>query len=984
MHASTAAPALHVPPIKRSKSAPALLEQRSKKAAEAIESQAAATHAPFTAAPDGRTLKRRAAVRRLRAPAAPGQAAIPPLHPKAFALPKASELPNPYAVGGHSHHHPGATAGVMRVTFGAWSLLALGRSLMGVLQAPFAAATSLACLLCALHDAYDTQKSARDAGKDYAQLYAMHLGALNVLAQARMACQSTQDPNEQAQANALIAMATTTLKIIDELLGKFERRYVSEAETQSRANERSDQRKKADAGTVQKEIARPALVAATGLEPGWSPFKGMAAGQIAYFRDVTLTAITTPVGLAAVTLGLTGAVIGSTADMAGASLGLNAFLFPFGIVGAHANLHAARKIIHAADKAKTERLAKLGGVQELKNQLEDLYAKGQLSEEDYRIARDVADGFRHQLLVSMNINKRGRHLGLIRAAHAAWGKYVSSTAGAVALAAFTAALVTAAAAATAGVAAIVAAAIGGVTIVPALGSLAYGTHKRKQEKDAAKAEQRAAEEAINHWGPQGVGKFIGATDTVRIAMAAERLGVATNAQAAWELAAKLRDNEYLRIEYLAHELHELSRTPRDDMQDRSLATVLLRKRGMPQQQIDYLLQSREVLGGQHRRVCRQLVAEVYEKELYASDELPGKGLHDVADTQEVMERFVLDCTSPELLELLEKTPEEWEAYHRTRSPEQRSALRKALTEAQQQLLQVGAGARELQNLQDALLSPPGSPDRRGLHRNPRYPKPLSNGQARLPARGDNMVLLLELLGDPVRWLPDAPLDAPPDAAKPGLNMLAQAAPVDTNKSASWLHQAIKSTGEETLHKSLGHRFLKRRMIPLRNPLGTPNRVLKKLDALVDNPKATATLMDRLLAQGLKQREQAPDSAPFDSADNDAYLTRMLTKAIEQCRNLAHDAEGDEKLSKHRKHARRFAEMAQVAQRLLGHHEKQVASRAGANLAASPTTSSPQQAHAPNETAEPVQVSFAEESLVESSWDDGPAPDDTASQSVRVQ
>lgn len=641
---------------------------------------------PPRGAPDPRQLKRSKAFRHARTPSPQVKSPLSLKSPG-----KASSIPNPYAVSGRHHHHPGATAKATRATFAAWSLLALGRSVVGVLQVPFAAITSLTCLLCALHDAYATGKGARDASKDHAQLHAMHLGALNALVQARNTLQSPGNDAEHKQAQAVLEMAEMTLGIIDELLGNLEKRYLREPDAKGRAEARAEQREKArNDGLVPVSKEAPALVAPVGLEPGWSPFKGMAPGQIAFFRDVTLTAITAPAGAATIALGLTSAVIGPTADLASATLGLNAFLFPFGVVAGHANLHAARKAVGAARKAKTTQLAQLGDMQEFKNQLDKLHAQGRLGEEDHRIASTIAGGFRHRLLEQMNTTKRNRQLGIVRAIHGGWTKYAGGTVGTVALAALLAAMATTAAAATSGVAVIVAAAVGGVTIVPALGSLAYGIHKSKQEKDEAKADQMAAEEAINHWGPAGVGKFLGASDVARVAMVAAWLRMSPDTPAVRALAANLADNPYLHIEYLSHELHRLSHSAPDEApQDASLAILLLRRKGMSQQQIDYLLQSGELLGGQHRDVCRQRVAQAYGKELYESDRLPGKPVHDLAHTQQVMKRFVLQCKSPELLALLEKTPEEWNTYHDSLSPEQRTALGHALKKAQEQLREAG-------------------------------------------------------------------------------------------------------------------------------------------------------------------------------------------------------------------------------------------------------------------------------------------------------
>jgi predicted nucleic acid-binding Zn-ribbon protein len=390
---------------------------------------------------------------------------------------------------------------------------------------------------------------------------------------------------------------------------------------------------------------------------------------------------------------------------------------------------------------------------------------------------------------------------------------------------------------------------GGVNGTFYVGSVAVRALQRQHDKDQLKSRAAVAEAFVRRHGVEAILDFyadMDSDDPERIghwtpllrrlwqdwfeAWRAQRREVVDEAEFEVEpyllLAAHLRDNEFLAIEYLAEALH---RHAADGRAGPCAAAALLERLGMSVDTLAHLLGGLGVWATpeQHRQSARQFVAAFFPARLYPSRRLLGRLQRDPSAIAHRVEQLLSLAwqrrLSPDMAArvaswldgLLNAPAHERVDWLNRHDRAARNALLDLLAEVRDELQDQLIGPHDLLQLQGAL----GTPAAGGLP-----------GEDDLLARAWGP-LLLEMLAD--RSL--VVLQAEPEPAVAGAG-----APSPGAARLACLGDVLKQVGDRLREdapdgpapwQSWGRKVVKRVRQTGANPLATPGRALVHLGAL---------------------------------------------------------------------------------------------------------------------------------------------------------
>jgi hypothetical protein len=452
-----------------------------------------------------------------------------------------------------------------------------------------------------------------------------------------------------------------------------------------------------------------------------------------------------------------------------------------------------------------------------------------------------------------------------------------------------------------------------------VGSVAVRALQRQHDKDQLKSRAAAAEAFVRRHGVDAILGFyadMDSGDPERIdrwkdelrqlwhawfeAWRDEHREVVDEAEFEVEphllLAAHLRDNEFLAIEYLAEALH---RHAADARAGPCAAAELLQRLGMSADTLAHLLGGLGVWATpeQHRQSARQCIAAFFPARLYPSRRLLGRLRREPAAIAHRVERLLSRAWRQRLSPDMDKRVTQWldgllgaSAHGRVewlnrRDRGARNALLALLAEVRDELQDQLIGPNDLLQLQGALgAGAAGGP----------------LGEADLLARAWGP-LLLEMLADrSLVAIQPEPAAAGAGAPAPGAARLARLGEVLKQVGDRLRDHAPDDTAPPPWSR-WGRKVAKRVRQTGPNPLATPGRALARLDAVAAPQRSAlcarivAAFAARCDADGLGEAQDGdtrPEHWPRLLASVKTTAEQVLDTLEQRCqqaRRLGRDA-----------------------------------------------------------------------------------------------
>ncbi|MFP8835112.1 hypothetical protein ACLIJR_12700 [Hydrogenophaga sp. XSHU_21] len=627
-----------------------------------------------------------------------------------------------------------------------------------------------------------------------------------------------------------------------------------------------DPQKEHDEKVAALEARHKALSRPSARKLVFRPFEGLAHQEIKRIRDVPLQGTRAAADLSAVALNVAGEVTSLTAATLGA-LGTGLLSGTLGLYMARLDMKDAKRELKAASASKAVALEKIATAGKV---VANMRAAGSaLSPSQRAMGRAAA----WALMRSQSRVVRVLHRASLQA-HTRGNKATANFLnGGLGLALTLSALVVGgltASVATGGLVTAPAVAIGAGIGLGYLGSVAVRAGQRKAEKDELKARSRAARAFVQRFGIDGYRQLINDVEAgdeeslfawkIALDDLAATLKNSPGASAKaladfnWSLFSpeRIKDNEFLLVDLLAHGLHGQAR---DHVpMDQSDEAAVLKALKMPVETIRFILASHDSrpTSADHLANTKFLLCNFLGIKDYPDDRLPLHRSATVSHNVASMNQLLAGCSDP-LYRLVRHMAEHPDAtardLRRTFSremPELLNELKALRSDAQrqhligaEQLIELQAHTRKLHPLRGTWLVEEGSA------RNRVGPSPSSREQL-------EVAYLLELLADPTRLepvarpAPVAPLSALDDTGdgparlkdlnsamkargdalrlKQSPQAPAPADPKDTTSNASADRPRSRST---RLRKSLGQHARSK----LSNPMGSPRMATTRLEEL---------------------------------------------------------------------------------------------------------------------------------------------------------